>query len=243
MRGQRDGRNHHLHLLVSTRLFEVEGSTSTRVSLLKDLDTLGPEGLRARRREIVDRFNAVPARARLPQRYTALTLNERGLDRRGRRISPPAARVRGAPRPLENLGAAAASLAAAAGRLASASTRLASAAAAHGQALVRGLQARAAAREPRADASARLDAAVAGAARALPEGIVTVQLARRRRALLRLRRTLAMHDHAGTLALSLDAWGDAERRLARVHLRLSKATAARADRLEAGTGRVRALAA
>ena len=86
-RGRRDGRNFHLHLLVANRPAAALGREETLVSPLKDHATLGPEGMRAWRRDIVDGFNEVLADAGLPQRYTALTLAERGLDRRGRRIA------------------------------------------------------------------------------------------------------------------------------------------------------------
>lgn len=240
MRGQRDGRNHHLHLLVSTRPFAADGPSSTQVSPLKDLDTLGPEGLRAWRQEIVDGFNAVLARAWLPQRYTARTLAERGLDRRGRWLQPPAAAA--APRPVEALADAAASLAAAAGRLASASARLAAAAAAHGQALAKACRQQAARQEQLADISARLGAAAAGAGRALPEGIVTVQLARRRWGMLGLRRLAATSDHTGALGLALRSLDQAGDGLAGLGTRLTMAKARKSDAPGARIGWAHALA-
>ncbi|WP_194745753.1 hypothetical protein [Thermaurantiacus tibetensis] len=212
LRGQRDGRNHHLHLLVSTRPFEVEGPTSTQVSPLKDLDTLGPEGLRAWRREIVDGFNAVLAMAGLPQRYTARTLAERGLDRRGRWLNPPAILPPAAPGPVEVLGATAASLAAAAGRLASASARLAAAAAAHGQALVRGWQALAAARRRLLDLAGGRGRPVSRSRRAEAEHEVGLLGARQRRAIdLSQRVAAAVEARRQALATDIADLGNARR--------------------------------
>jgi hypothetical protein len=78
-RGAQDPRNFHLQLIVSTRPFQVTGPRSWAFAPIKDQETLGPEGLRQWRHEIVAAFNAALEAEGLRARYTALTRAERGL--------------------------------------------------------------------------------------------------------------------------------------------------------------------
>jgi hypothetical protein len=80
-RGQKDFRNFHLQFVVGNRPFAVSGQRSWAFAPLKNLRTLGPDGIRAWRELIVETFNEELRRAHIDARYTSLTRSQRGIQR------------------------------------------------------------------------------------------------------------------------------------------------------------------
>ena len=87
-RGAKDDRNFHLQLVVSCRPLLHASASSWEFGLLKDLQTLGPDGLRQWRHEIVDAFNEALAKEGLDPCFTASTRAERGLPSRQQAAAP-----------------------------------------------------------------------------------------------------------------------------------------------------------
>lgn len=80
-RGTQDARNFHLQFVVSTRPASPTGARTWAFAPLKDLQTLGPEGLRAWRHQIATLFNEELQAEGIEAVFTPLTRAERGLYR------------------------------------------------------------------------------------------------------------------------------------------------------------------
>lgn len=81
-RGAKDARNFHLQLVVSNRPLLKAGHKGWEFGLLKDHESLGPDGLKQWRTYIVNCFNSALVAEGLDPCFTALTRAERGLSSR-----------------------------------------------------------------------------------------------------------------------------------------------------------------
>lgn len=75
-----DQRNHHLHIVVSTRRFVRIGPREWSFAATKNAELLDPLGIKIIRADAVEAFNAALSERGLTVRFTALTRAERGLD-------------------------------------------------------------------------------------------------------------------------------------------------------------------